>query len=198
VEVGVRHKEREFYYHTSTSSHPRIIRTTLRYPEKNPIHPGNVPHTRFQELATVSPLSDTTRTRMSQEKRSSSQQLFPPLKSSTFSPESAGHCVLRCRDRTVAAATSIEPKPRRMTCRFLGIRNRKFRARGRRAGAEVVRPGAMFMKSGSQSIHMKIRKRTIMSRVSTTSFHLFRSFPFIADHALDSRDPPSGIEADIH
>jgi hypothetical protein len=35
AEVWVRHEEGEFYYHTSTSSHPRMIRTTLRDPGKN-------------------------------------------------------------------------------------------------------------------------------------------------------------------
>jgi hypothetical protein len=64
--MGVRHEEGEFY------------------------HPPSPSHTRLRELRTTSPSSDTTRTRMTQEKQSSSQQLSPCLKSSTFPRGSAG------------------------------------------------------------------------------------------------------------
>jgi hypothetical protein len=40
----MRYEEDEFYHDTSTFSHPRIIRTTLRYPDKNPKHTRNSTH----------------------------------------------------------------------------------------------------------------------------------------------------------
>jgi hypothetical protein len=84
---------------------------------------------------------------------------FPTLQKFGFFPWIREVRALRCRHRTVPAATHLQPKPGPMTCRSVGIRTRKFRDSDRRAGAAGVKLAAMFMKSGSQTIHMKIRKK---------------------------------------
>jgi hypothetical protein len=77
-------------------------------PRKSPNHTGNYTQTSFQEVATTSPSSDTMKTRMRHEKRSSSQQLSPLLKSSTFSRRSIWPHAPWWRSQTIPATIGVQ------------------------------------------------------------------------------------------